>query len=496
MRPHLKLVIGLGFFLFSFFIKAQNLDSLQRDLNNARHDSIRLKLLNILAEICELEDIRRYTDTSVAIAEKNLKENSKGTYLYNFYTHYLAAAVNNIGFLAQQQGETSKAMDYYNKALAHYREINDKEGIALCLNNMAIIYSDQGDKTKALNYWHSSLSMQEEIKDYEGASRSLNNIASVHIAQGDTASAIEYLNKALKIYNVINFQPGMAYVFNNLGTIYNQKGDFDKALEYHTRSLKIKEEIKDNRGIQNSHINIGLVHANKNNIPLALQHLETALTIAENIGDKMGAAVSLKDIADIHLKQKQYPSAIVYAEKSLKIARGLGYPESIKDAAGILIPSYKNTNQPVKAMEMLQLYYKMRDSISNRETRKAAIKTQLKYEYDKKEAEIKAVAKVEKEKIELKATEDKKRQSIIIYSVIAGLLVVSLFSVFLYRGLRKNKAANKIISAQKEIVEEQKRIVDEKQKEMLDSIYYARRIQRSLITPEIYIEKNLNRLKK
>ena len=35
---------------------------------------------------------------------------------------------------------------------------------------------------------------------------------------------------------------------------------------------------------------------------------------------------------------------------------------------------------------------------------------------------------------------------------------------------------------------------EEKQKEILDSIYYARRIQRALITPEFYINKSLNRL--
>ena len=36
--------------------------------------------------------------------------------------------------------------------------------------------------------------------------------------------------------------------------------------------------------------------------------------------------------------------------------------------------------------------------------------------------------------------------------------------------------------------------VEEKQKEILDSIHYARRIQRSLLTSEMYIEKKLKKL--
>ncbi|MBC7865363.1 MAG: hypothetical protein IAF38_20475, partial [Bacteroidia bacterium] len=51
---------------------------------------------------------------------------------------------------------------------------------------------------------------------------------------------------------------------------------------------------------------------------------------------------------------------------------------------------------------------------------------------------------------------------------------------------------------QKKIIEEQKIKVDEafeklheKNKEVMDSIYYARRIQRALITSEKYIERKL-----
>jgi hypothetical protein len=39
-------------------------------------------------------------------------------------------------------------------------------------------------------------------------------------------------------------------------------------------------------------------------------------------------------------------------------------------------------------------------------------------------------------------------------------------------------------------------LVEEKHKEITDSIHYAQRIQRALITPEKYIEKQLNKLNK
>jgi hypothetical protein len=145
---------------------------------------------------------------------------------------------------------------------------------------------------------------------------------------------------------------------------------------------------------------------------------------------------------------------------------------------------------------MYELYVTMKDSIYNMENRKAGFKKQFKYETEKKEAELKATAKAEKEKLELKAAEDRKRQNIIIYSVITGLILVSVFSIFIYRSLQRNKAANKIITAQKKEVEEQKHIIEEKQKEIIDSIRYAKRIQQSLLPTDKYISRNIGSLKK
>lgn len=43
---------------------------------------------------------------------------------------------------------------------------------------------------------------------------------------------------------------------------------------------------------------------------------------------------------------------------------------------------------------------------------------------------------------------------------------------------------------------ENKKEIELKQKEIIDSIHYAKRIQEALLTPQSYIERNLNRLKK
>ena len=61
------------------------------------------------------------------------------------------------------------------------------------------------------------------------------------------------------------------------------------------------------------------------------------------------------------------------------------------------------------------------------------------------------------------------------------------------KSLRENKRKNIIISAQKEEVEKQKQIVEEHQKEIIDSIRYAKRIQRALLPTEKYIAKHIKK---
>ncbi|MFL5751771.1 MAG: hypothetical protein ACJ76F_00070 [Bacteroidia bacterium] len=55
-------------------------------------------------------------------------------------------------------------------------------------------------------------------------------------------------------------------------------------------------------------------------------------------------------------------------------------------------------------------------------------------------------------------------------------------------------AAEKKINQQKELLEGSNKALSEKNKDILDSIHYAQRIQRSLLPPDQYIERSLKRM--
>ena len=77
---------------------------------------------------------------------------------------------------------------------------------------------------------------------------------------------------------------------------------------------------------------------------------------------------------------------------------------------------------------------------------------------------------------------------LIVQIALGIVLAVVIIVLIVFKTLRTTRK-------QKQIIERQKELVEEKQKEILDSIRYAKRIQEALLTSQSYIERNLQRLK-
>jgi hypothetical protein len=135
----------------------------------------------------------------------------------------------------------------------------------------------------------------------------------------------------------------------------------------------------------------------------------------------------------------------------------------------------------------------------NKENTRKTVQLEMQYDFDKqssldslnhaKEKLVQAAA-IEKQEAELKA---KRTQQ---YFLFGGLALVLVFAGFMYNRFKVTQKQKAIIEGQKTEVEHQKHLVDEKQKEILDSINYAKRIQKAHLPTEKYLAKNLDRLKK
>ncbi len=518
---------SLLIFLLSFissYSQTSTIDSLMKSLEKNNQDSLKVKSLitlsNALMEESEFDKALEFAEQAESLSQKIM------------YRNGMALSYNCLGNIYDYKGDFNKALEYHQKGLDIKTKMNDKKGMASSYGNMGNIYKEQSNYPKALEYYDKCYKISEATNDLRSMALALNNTGNVYILKAEYPKALDYHLKALKIREKNSDKKGIGYSYSNIGLIYDYQLNYKKAKEYYTLALKIREELDDRYGMANAYNSLGGVCEEEGDLLGALDYFEKSLKIREEIGDKYGLSVSLNNIGTIYEEQNKYTEALIYFNKALKIKEELEDKNGISTSyynIGKLFLSLKKHNEAVKCFDKVVsiskeigatdnirygyeglaesysalgnykeayknhiLFKELTDSIFNIENSKEIGDLKTNFEVEKKEAELKIKTQAEKEKLIAVSAERDKRQQVIIFSVIGVLIIVIVFSSFLYNRFVLTRKQHKIIEVQKKEVEVQKEVIEEKQKEVMDSIHYARRIQRALLASDSFLNSVLH----
>ena len=480
------------------FSVAQNTksDSLLSIINNSKSaDTSIVKAYNALAESYGYSNI----DTVIPISLKAVEvvEKSMMSSANSLKTNYVllfnkTMALNNIAYVYSIGRDDHKnALYYYERAKAIATPIDDKYSLANYYLSVGYIYKKQGDLQKALQYYNKSVTLHEEIKDDQGLSYTLNNLAYIYKEQNENAKALEFFQKALDIQLKTEDKVGQATAMNNIGLIYDEEKNYERALSYYAKALDLYTQESDKEGVAVVYHNTGTVYKLMGQAEKAVEYISKGLALREEIADKYGIANSLITLGKIYNEQQNSVKAKELCLRSLSISKEIGYPESIRGAAELLANISKKEKKFEEALNYFELFTLMKDSISNANTKEETIRSQFRYEYDKKAVADNVRAQEEKKVTQAQLNQEKTQR----YALYGGMGLTILFGSFMFNRYRVTRRQKNIIEEQKKIVTLQKYIVEEKQKEILDSIHYAKRIQRSLLPTEKYIQKKIKELK-
>lgn len=151
--------------------------------------------------------------------------------------------------------------------------------------------------------------------------------------------------------------------------------------------------------------------------------------------------------------------------------------------------AYAGTKNFSIAMQYHKLHTDLSDSLFIHEAERQIEVMEARYKSEEKEEQIKMLSK----SAELQVAE-LARKRVVMSWVLAGIVVCVCAGLVVFTRYRLTHRQGKLIQRQKALVDEAYGRLHEKNQEILDSIYYARRIQRALITSEKYIDKSLARL--
>jgi tetratricopeptide (TPR) repeat protein len=462
------------------FAQKDPVEILNAELRNARQDTTRLRLLVALSEESELNNMLKYAEPALILADKLLVASPSPEGQYKIWLlNKKALAINNIAYVYYNIGKLPLALENWQKSLKISEETGDKQNIAVLYNNLATLYDTQGAIPKALEYHSKSLKLQKELGNKIGIAITLNNIGVIYDRQNEKAKAFEYFIKSVESYELAGAKDAAAHALNNIAAYYAAKNDSTNAMHYYRRSLAAMEGMNDRQGIAVSLNNIGdFYYKLHKDMQGTLKYYDKALKIYKEVNDQLGAAIMYNNIGTIYTIHGKHRIARAYYDSALVIARKLDIPENIKNAEWSLISIDSVEGNFKGAFAHYKEFVKYRDKIINEESRKASYRSQVNYEFEKKQGEIKAAY----DKEQAIAEEQNRRQKIVIWAAVIGAILVLFFAVFVARSLSTTR--------------KQKHIIEEKQKDILDSIRYAKRIQTSLMPSDKYISKTINRIRK
>jgi len=369
------------------------------------------------------------------------------------------------------------AFKYSLKSSEYISKTDDQKIISLHYNILGNIYFYQENLPEALSANFQALKIREKLKDKKSIANSYNNIGNVYYKMDSLDKALNFHFKALKIRRVLKDTINLSFSFNNLGNAYTKKKEFDLALKYHNASLKIKEIINDSLEISNSILNIGSVYLEQGEYSKALIEFNRALTIKEKIQDNIGLSLVLCNYSITYSKLKDYNKSVEYDLKALTLSKDLNDIESILDIHSRLSETYQSIGNFESSFIHYKKYIKLKDSVFNEENIKKAVQVQLLYDFEKQtEASL-----LEQNKKDTIAKMESDRQKSILIFISIAFIIVMILSIFLFKNYQDKKRINKIIVEQKIETERQKNLVEEKNRDVTDSILYAKRIQEAIL---------------
>ncbi len=443
----------------------------------------------------------------------------------------------------REAGFHAKALEYLQKSLMVEDETETgTKAAATIYDGMAEVYLDSGAVDEGIKVLEKAIELKTELGDKKGVSENLSKIGNAYENTYNYDNAIEYYERSAKTKTDIDDKEGLSEVMGNMGNIYYKQKILEKSIESYEQSAALQEEIGDNQKLQTTYNKLGVSYYELGNFDEAEKYYNQALTANESTGDKKEASSVLNNLGNLNYSQSKFKKSVDFYEKSIsmkeelddKAGLGLAYynmansyrqmgdskkaidyfeksreqaveqkqDELIGRNVTVLAELYSKEKQESKAAEYSKLAenysnmgFDVDDQLSESDLTSLAGSDEdlisiLKEEVllQKRRAEIEAEQRAKENKINsLKLqnqTEQIKRQRILLSLVAVVAIVVLIAVILLNIQIKQKKKANKKLVEQNELISNQQKLIT-------DNIKSASVIQRAVMPPDSFVQKEL-----
>jgi tetratricopeptide (TPR) repeat protein len=373
--------------------------------------------------------------------------------------------------------------DYLEIIQKDCRRTGNKRLEAIVINSKGNFYLGTGNYTGGIETFNAGVHIFDSLKDFSGLSMLHANIGNAYFYVGDLDKALFYYKTAVSDYKKVkdkkpDSETKLANCYNSLGSIYCSKKDFVYGKTYFDLAYDIWRRHGDSLSLAYIMNNYANIHYENGKRDSALFYFNKALAMKMRHGDNYDKADAHNNLSQFYFSGKKYDLSLQYAGKALSFLDTNIYSRQLLSAYYHLTEAYKKLNDNRNELKYYKLYKNATDSSNVRVQQSQLSKIELKHEFDRVHL-ADSIKAVEEMKLNEAKLSEKKQQT---YFLAFILVLTVAFLGLIYSRFKLTK--------------KQKIIIEHKNKEITDSINYARKIQQSILPNEKYIEKELNKLNK
>jgi serine phosphatase RsbU (regulator of sigma subunit) len=316
------------------------------------------------------------------------------------------------------------------------------QGIAHSHKILGYCFWRFSDFSKSLDHSLKALSLFREIKDLRGEADALNNLGAVYMFHKNHEKRLECNLKCLEIRKELGNADDISGSMNNIGETYFEMGNWAEAEEWFYACIHYPGATDDS--IAWGYHNLGKVHVQRNETEQAARMFGESMHLSERIAYHVLSTETLLELSRLHLRLQQPSEAKDYAKRAYVLSEEIGAKDEYKAACALLAEIAERSGHFSEALHYFKKYHQLHTEIFNDSNLQRIKDLEHQHELDniRKEQEIERLKTVE-----LRGAYDE--------------------------------------------IERQKMLVEERNKDIIDSIRYARSIQQALLKEKEHVSPHL-----
>lgn len=306
---------------------------------------------------------------------------------------------------------------------------------AIALNNIADVYCNMGDYVTGIRICLKAVRIYENQKNVMGLAGVYNDLGATYIEAADYSNGLRYLRMAERgLSNQIKTQDKeqlKAIIELNIGECFLYTHQIDSAAYYLQNTNRTEGQYHYLNFVGNIERDLGEVEIARQHKAEALKHLNVAVKLSKSNNDVKMLSMTYLSTSKLYHQFKQQDSAEYYAQKALEVARSGKYEQDALNAGIVLYSDYDEDKNLPEAYKYYKLATIAKDSLYSQDR----VKKMISMDFE------------EKQRLQdLVEAQDRYQNQIRTDLLVAGLVILLIIGVVLWRSNTNKKRANMVIN--------------------------------------------------